>query len=72
MNLLHLVFAFNLVTAIFILAGAYYLHFKYDENTTGDSRDYSNYAGSMGTGAAGVVGAMISVGLLGGLATLFA
>jgi hypothetical protein len=68
MDLLHFVFAFNLVTAIFILAGAYYLHYKYDEKIDAKPYEYIGYSGAQ---AAGIAGAMIGVGLLSGLVTLF-
>jgi hypothetical protein len=64
MNLLHLVFTFNLVTALFILAGCYYLHRKYDEPTNGEA--------FTGAHLAGLGGVAISVGLLSTMATLFA
>jgi hypothetical protein len=68
MNLLHLVFAFNLVTAIFILAGAYYLHYMHDEKIETKPYAYASYSNAQ---AAGILGAVIGVGLLGGFATLF-
>jgi hypothetical protein len=66
MNLLHLVFTFNLVTAIFILVGCYYLHVKYDE------RIESNVSAlPSGVSVAGVVGAGIALGLMSSVVTLF-
>jgi hypothetical protein len=68
MDLLHLVFTFNLVTALFTLAGCYYLHVKYDDNTTGDDA----YTVPSGVSLAGVLGAGIGLGLVSSVATLFA
>ncbi len=67
MNLLHLVFTFNLVTALFILAGCYYLHVKYDEPIGSDIDALPS-----GSRMAGIAGAAVAVGLLGGVATMFA
>lgn len=67
MDILHLVFTFNLVTALFILAGCYYLHVKYDYNTNGDD----SYVAPSGVSLAGVVGAGIGLGLMSSVATLF-
>jgi hypothetical protein len=67
MNLLHLVFTFNLVTALVILAGCYYLHVKYDERTDRDAP-----ARHAGVNVAGIAGAVVAVGLMSGLATMFA
>jgi hypothetical protein len=72
MNLLHLIFTFNLVTAIFILLGAYYLHFRYDEDTNGTADTKRVYDGGSHSMSAGIVGALVSVTLLSGVATLFA
>jgi hypothetical protein len=66
MDLLRLVLTFNLVTAIFILAGCYYLHWKYDERTDRDINTLPS-----GVSVAGVVGASIALGLLGSVATMF-
>jgi hypothetical protein len=65
MNLLHLVLTFNLVTALFILAGCYYLHLKYDERTDRDINTLRS-----GVSVAGVAGAAIAVSLLGSAATV--
>jgi hypothetical protein len=67
MNLLHLVFTFNLVTALFILAGCYYLHFRYDDNIDSDANSLPS-----GVSAAGLAGAVVAVGLMGSVATMFA
>ncbi len=72
MDLLHLVFTFNLVTALFILAGCFYLHMKYDDAiTTKDTTDSREYSKSGAMNAAGIVGALVAVSLMSGVATLF-
>jgi hypothetical protein len=63
MNLLHLVLTFNLVTALLILVGFYYLHRKYDERADGEA--------FKATHIAGLGGVAISVGLLSSMATMF-
>lgn len=72
MNLLHLIFTFNLVTAIFILIGAYYLHFRYDEDTNGTAEPKQAYRGGSHSMSAGMLGALLGVTLISGVATLFA
>lgn len=72
MDLLQLIFTFNLVTAIFILIGAYYLHFRYDEDTNGTAPTKPrDHRGSNGV-VAGVMGAVVGLTVLTGVATLFA
>jgi hypothetical protein len=66
MDLLRLVLTFNLVTAIFILVGCYYLHWKYDDRTDTDINTLPS-----GVSVAGVVGAGVALGLLGTVATMF-
>jgi hypothetical protein len=66
MNLLHLVLTFNLVTAIFILIGCYYLHWKYDEKIDGDTNALPS-----GLSLAGVAGAGVALGLMSTVATMF-
>jgi hypothetical protein len=66
MNLLHLIFTFNLVTAIFILAGCYYLHLKYDDSIKSNANALPS-----GVSVAGIVGAGIALGLMSSIATLF-
>lgn len=72
MNLLHLILTFNLVTAIFILVGAYYLHFRYDEDTNGTVEPKRAYRAGSNSLSAGIIGAMVGVSLISGVATLFA
>ncbi len=67
MNLLHLVFVFNLVTAVMVLAGCFYLHLKYDERI---DRDVD--ALPTGVNLAGIVGASLAFGLLSSVAVMFA
>lgn len=66
MNLLHLVFTFNLVTAIIILAGGYYLHLRYDERI--ESKDTSLVPD---TALAGMAGVAVSLTLIASVGTLF-
>jgi hypothetical protein len=66
MDLLQLIFTFNLVTAIFILAGCYYLHVRYDEPIKSKHNDLPS-----GVSFAGIVGAGIALGLMSSVATLF-
>jgi hypothetical protein len=62
MNLLHLVLTFNLVTALLIMAGCFYLHLKYDERTESEA--------FTGAHLAGLGGVAISIGLLSTMAVL--
>jgi hypothetical protein len=66
MNLLHLIFTFNLVTALVILVGFYYIHLKYDDAIDSDANALRS-----GVSVAGIVGAGIALGLMSSIATLF-
>jgi hypothetical protein len=63
MDLLHFIFAFNVGTCLVVLLACYRLHRSYDDRT--DGKEYTPL------NLAGISGAVLSVGLLGGVATMF-
>jgi hypothetical protein len=69
MDLLQFVLAFNLTGCVIALIGFFYLHRQYDDRV---EPDYRANQRAVQFSAAGVSGAVVSIGLLGSLATMFA
>ncbi|TAG47435.1 MAG: hypothetical protein EAZ30_09575 [Betaproteobacteria bacterium] len=63
MDALHFVLAFNLSTCLVILVGCYVLSLRYDEHAEKVFTPSVNFAS--------LAGAALSLGLLGGVATMF-